>query len=190
MTIIFEVCVVVFLVNQAYIVAKMQQRKRKHLFCDRDVSLRTKKYICGQSRNMNVTKVVLILIVVVVVTLLPYMLALQMYYLLYLKLLPSFGEKNDQIIDDFIDYYYPIELMNFVVNPIIYAYRLQRYRKAFFRAFSFLPFEPFVKQRGTRYFSESGEHNEEKARRKTLMMKNDPNLNHLDQSTKGVDGEK
>lgn len=154
MSIIFEVCVIIFLVCQGYIILMMQKRKRANLFCDRDVSIVTRKHIQRQRFNNNVTTVVLILIAVVVVTLLPYMVAIQIYLLSDLKLRPPLDKDTTKVVLDFITYFYPIELLNFIVNPIIYAYRLKRYRKALLIAFSFLQCGPFVKER-TRTFSET-----------------------------------
>ena len=154
MTLVFEVCVVIFLVSQAYIIMKMQKRKRKNLFCDHDVSIVTRKHMEKQQNyNQNVTKAVSILIIVVVVTLLPYMVALQIYFLSELHFRPPLDPKTQRFLTEFIYYFYPIELINFIVNPIIYAYRLKRYRNAFLNAFSFLNCGPFVKKR-TRSWSE------------------------------------
>ena len=152
MIVIFEVCVVIFLVCQGYIIITMQKRKRANLFCDRDVSIVTRKHIQRQRFNNNVTTVVVILIAVVVITLLPYMVAIQVYLLSELNLRPPLNPGTEAALLGFIHYFYPIELLNFIVNPIIYAYRLKRYRKALFFAFSFLQCGPFVKAR-TRTFS-------------------------------------
>ena len=154
MSVIFEVCVVIFLICQGYIILTMQKRKKAHLFCDRDVSIVTRKHIQRQRHSNNVTTVVLILIAVVVITLLPYMVAIQIYFLSELKLRPPLDKDTKKVVLDFIAYFYPIELLNFIVNPIIYAYRLKRYRKALLFAFSFLNCGPFVKER-TRTFSDS-----------------------------------
>ncbi|XP_028394272.1 adrenocorticotropic hormone receptor-like [Dendronephthya gigantea] len=153
MTIIYELCVIVFLLSQGYVLLKMQQRKRGDLFCDRDVSIVTRKHIYKQQINNHVTIVVLILIIVVVVTVLPYMVATQIFILSQLRI-TSLSDKTKDVIRKFIIYFYPVELLNFIVNPIIYAYRLKRYRQAFFYAFSFLRCGPFVKK-PTRSLSKS-----------------------------------
>lgn len=153
MTILYELCVVIFLLSQGYVIFKMQQRKRGNLLCDRDVSMVTRKHIYKQRMNNHVTTVVLILIVIVVVTLLPYMVVLQIYFLSALGFRPPLSQSTETVILKFIKYFYPIELLNFIVNPIIYAYRLKRYREAFFYAFSFLQCGPFVKERKVRTYS-------------------------------------
>ena len=56
-------------------------KKKAHLFCDRDVSIVTSKHIQRRRHSNNVTTVVLILIAVVIITLLPYMVAIQIYFL-------------------------------------------------------------------------------------------------------------
>ena len=161
MTILFEVCVVVFLLSQSYIILKMQQRKRRNIHCDHDVSIITRKRMHQQRLNNHVTKVVLILIVVVVVTLLPYMVALQIYLLSAVQLRPPLDKKTEEVVVTFITYFYPVELLNFIVNPIIYAYRLERYRRAFFKTFSFLNCGPFVKQQTRHYSETSGDDHKE-----------------------------
>ena len=169
MTILFELCVVIFLLSQSYIILKMQQRKRRSVYCDHEVSMVTKKHLDQHNHRVNnhVTKVVLILIVVVVVTLLPYMVALQVYLLSAVQ-----SRMPPRQVINFINYFYPIELLNFIVNPIIYAYRLERYRRAFFKAFSFLNCGPFVKQR-TRLGSQSSGYDfrEQKSQRMTIIVR-------------------
>jgi hypothetical protein len=172
MTILFELCVVIFLFSQGYIILKMQQRKRQNLHCDHDVSIVTKKRMRKQRLNNHVTKVVLILIVVVVVTLLPYMVALQIYLLSELHFRPPLQPETKVVIVHFITYFYPIELLNFIVNPIIYAYRLERYRRAFFKAFSFLNCGPFVKQRRRTFSESSGEEFKELRRSQKTRLQN------------------
>ena len=171
MIVIFEVCVVIFLVCQGYIILNMQKRKRANLFCDRDVSIVTRKHIQRQRFNNNVTTVVVILIAVVVITLLPYTVAIQIYMLSELNLRPPLNPSTKAKVLDFIDYFYPIELLNFIVNPIIYAYRLRRYRKALFFAFSFLQCGPFVKER-------SGQPRVEMTLRRNQKFKKDDETNH------------
>lgn len=151
MTILYQLCVATFLVGQAYVIIKMQQRKRQNVLCDHDVSMVTRKHILKQRVNNHVTKVVLILIIVVVVTLLPYMIAIQIYFLSALRLRPPLDQQALKVLVRFIVYWYPVELLNFIVNPIIYAYRLERYRRAFFNAFSFLNCGAFVPQRSGTY---------------------------------------
>lgn len=169
LTIIYELCVIIFLLSQGYVLLKMQQRKRGNLFCDHDVSMDTRRHIHKQQINNHVTIVVLILIIVVVVTLLPYMVALQVFFLSELRITSPLGDRRDAVFK-FIFYFYPIELLNFIVNPIIYAYRLKRYREAFFYAFSFLRCGPFVKKQ-TRTFSKSSGGDREELRKSLNLTK-------------------
>lgn len=78
--------------------------------------------------------VVLVLVGVLVVTVLPYILALHIE-LGYLITSPE-GERNSAL-DAFLTFYLPVELLNFLVNPIVYAWRLPKYRKALWRTFTF-----------------------------------------------------
>jgi hypothetical protein len=72
--------------------------------------------------------VVLVMLTILAVTVLPYTLASQV-------LLVDRLFYNDWVIDKdflklFIKYYFPVEVLNFAVNPIIYAIRLPNYRKS------------------------------------------------------------
>ena len=133
LTVVFESSVVVFTISHGVIFVKMQRRnKQMHVFT-RNISRDTRKAM-HQSANNHVTKVVLILIFVLVVTVLPYMIALQLIFWNRLQLKPPL---NDQVLAGVIKfayYFYPIELLNFIVNPVIYAWRLKRYRRAFYEA--------------------------------------------------------
>ena len=85
-------------------------------------------------REYEVTIVVVTLAIVLVITVFPYMIALQIeicYYLFYTQLPLSHP------VVQFSLYYFPIELLNFVVNPVVYAWRLPKYRKAFLTTFGF-----------------------------------------------------
>ncbi|XP_028406832.1 adrenocorticotropic hormone receptor-like [Dendronephthya gigantea] len=82
-------------------------------------------------REYEVTIVVVTLAVILVVTVIPYMIANQVIlgYDLF--------NKPDHPAMMFSTYYFPIELLNFVVDPVVYAWRLPKYRKAFLATFSF-----------------------------------------------------
>ena len=85
-------------------------------------------------REYEVTIVVVTLAIILVITVFPYMIALQIQicYLLFYTKLPL-----SHPVVKFSGYYFPIELLNFVVNPVVYAWRLPKYRKAFLTTFGF-----------------------------------------------------
>ena len=80
-------------------------------------------------RQQRLTGVLLLLVAVLVVTVVPHhtvMAVLAGYRICSdLRLVPN-GFR------DFWHYYYPVELLNFVVNPVIYAWRLQDYRQSLY----------------------------------------------------------
>ena len=76
-------------------------------------------------RESRLTDVVVILTAIMVITVLTYMIALQVYILYDLS---SPGHLSSAKL--FVVYYLPVELSNFVINPIVYAWRLPKYRHA------------------------------------------------------------
>ena len=72
--------------------------------------------------------VVLIMLTVLVVTVLPYTLASQV--LLVDRLFYKDWSLDRDMLRTFAKYYFPVEMINFAVNPIIYAIRLPNYRKS------------------------------------------------------------
>lgn len=71
-------------------------------------------------REYQLTTVVAVLTLILIVTVLPYMIAGQI----------SILTNENQSLKTFLDYYFTVELMNFVLNPIVYALRLPKYRYA------------------------------------------------------------
>ena len=71
-------------------------------------------------REYQLTMVVAVLTIILIVTVLPYMIAGQIRFLI----------KNNPMLDLFTYYYLPIELTNFLLNPVVYALRLPKYRQA------------------------------------------------------------
>ena len=78
-------------------------------------------------RQQRLTGVLLLLVTVLMVTVVPYLTVMAVFagYRIFSdsRLVP-----NGFIF--FSNYYFPVELLNFVVNPIIYAWRLQDYRQS------------------------------------------------------------
>ena len=70
-------------------------------------------------REYQLTTVVAVLTIILIVTVLPYMIAGQISVTIY-----------DANLRLFLHYYFPVELTNFLLNPIVYALRLPKYRSA------------------------------------------------------------
>lgn len=82
-----------------------------------------------KSRNIQqenkLTAVVLLLVGVLALTVLPYLLASQIMVGYYI----FFKHPGPEGLVKFCIFYFPIELLNFAVNPLIYAWRLPQYRR-------------------------------------------------------------
>ena len=74
----------------------------------------------------KLTVVVLLLVGILGLTVLPYLLASQISlgYTLFCQC------NEPQLLTKFVNYYFPIELLNFAVNPLVYAWRLPQYRRS------------------------------------------------------------
>ncbi len=70
--------------------------------------------------------VVSILVVILFVTFIPYNLATQINYGYRL-----FGNRPHPEVNVFRRYFFPIKFLNFLINPFVYAWRLDKYRKSF-----------------------------------------------------------
>ena len=146
LTVVFEISVLVFLIVHGVIFGYWRRRNRQFRVFSRDFSKDTARKM-KHSMHSNLTKVVLILILIVIITLLPYMIGLQLLFWSRLKLKPAINEADQHRIQLFVHYFYPIELINFVANPVVFAWRLKRYRKAFLQAFACLKCLCFARNR-------------------------------------------
>lgn len=96
--------------------------------------MRDKHAIRKATLESRVYVVVLVLVGVLVVTVLPYILALHIELGI---IITSPESERNSALDAFLTYYLPVELLNFLVNPIVYAWRLPKYRKALWRTLTF-----------------------------------------------------
>lgn len=76
--------------------------------------------------------VVSILVAILFLTVFPYTLASQVF-MGTLSFCPNCPQDGNLV--KFSDYYFPIEILNFVVNPFVYAIRLPNYRKSLIALF-------------------------------------------------------
>ena len=70
--------------------------------------------------------VVSILVLILFATFIPYNLGTQIHYGFLL-----FNSRPNSAVQDFTRYFFPIKFLNFLVNPFVYAWRLDQYRKSF-----------------------------------------------------------
>jgi hypothetical protein len=84
-------------------------------------------------QESRITNLVFLLIVVLGVTVLPYMVLLQVALAHRLSCVECGWTPSMMIA---IDILFPIEMLNFVINPVVYAWRLPKFRQASRRTFS------------------------------------------------------
>lgn len=141
LTVIFEIIVVAIVVEYIILFRHLrvlwENSKSRAVFNDSsniEKGLVNKSKITELQREYEVTIIVVTLAVIIAITVFPYMIVLQVVLSYHLQgaTLPSNHPANL-----FRRYYFPIELLNFVVNPIVYGWRLPKYRQAFLRTFCF-----------------------------------------------------
>ena len=84
-------------------------------------------------QESRVTNLVFVLILVVVITVLPYMIVLQVAVA---HNLTCRGCKRSHSMNIAMDVLFPMEMLNFIINPVLYAWRLPKFRQASKRTFS------------------------------------------------------
>ena len=84
-------------------------------------------------QEARLTKLVFVLILILIITVLPYMLLLQVTLARSVSC-PSCEWPPSMILA--LDVLFPIEMLNFVINPAVYAWRLPKFRQASKRTFS------------------------------------------------------
>lgn len=139
LTIVFELVIVCIVVEYILVFRQLrvlwQSSKTRAVYNghnNNDAESTKNKKTTDLQREYEVTIVVVTLAVILVVTVFPYMIACQIIlsYNLFDTPLPY-----DHPVEKFYLYYFPIELLNFVVDPIVYGWRLPKYRKAFLDTF-------------------------------------------------------
>ena len=84
-------------------------------------------------QESRITNLVFLLIVILAVTVLPYMVLLQVA----LAHMLSCAEcKRSPSMSTAVSILFPIEMLNFVINPVVYAWRLPKFRQASKRTFN------------------------------------------------------
>ena len=98
--------------------------RRNPIRATQNVVKSKEKISCSQQDKL--TAVVLLLVGILALTVLPYLLAsqIQIGYLIFCKCRPP------KVLMNFTHYFFPVELLNFAVNPLVYAWRLPQYRRS------------------------------------------------------------
>lgn len=128
---VIECCVMVIIMLLIYLRILCLLRNSTKLFRGnsfrRSQSDSEGRSVESSKRQHNLNLVVFYLAVFLIVTVLPHLISGQIY--LGYKLF--FSERNPPQTLDIVPYItFPLELLNFIVNPVIYAWRLPEYRKA------------------------------------------------------------
>lgn len=110
-------------------ISKETRRKNQPGMTNGRNSLKTKKI----KEDHRLLTVVSIIVAILFFTVLPYTLASQIY-MGTRSFCPSCP--NNENVVKFSRFYFPIEVLNFVINPIVYAIRLPNYQKLFLALFS------------------------------------------------------
>ena len=139
LTIVFEVVIVCIVIEYVLVFRQLrvlwQSSKTRAVYNghnNNDAESTKNKKTTDLQREYEVTIVVVTLAVILVITVFPYMIACQIILSYDLFDTPL---SYDHPVEKFYLYYFPIELLNFVVDPIVYGWRLPKYRKAFLATF-------------------------------------------------------
>lgn len=128
-----EICAVLFLTTHVYISCLLYRRDKHRANVNEDPDQDTPRLAPSENISQRkITIVVSILLVILIVTMLPYFVCLQVF-----TIQNTFDDTVASKID--LDVYGRAYLytdaflyVNFFANPIIYAWRLRMYRKAFY----------------------------------------------------------
>ena len=124
--IVFEITIVVTTFFYYKIVMKLRER-RTILTSMHSNGARATRNNANFLREYKLTTVVVLLVVILIITVLPYIFAFQIFFVQHLSTL-------NLKLELFLVYYLPAGLINFVLNPIVYAWRLPNYRLALLRS--------------------------------------------------------
>lgn len=135
--VVFEIAITIIVIEYVFVFRQLrvlwQHSKKRVVYTHQGSATRSPSQATTDvQREYQVTVVVVTLAVILVVTVLPYMIATQVY--LSCQIFRSSCGGLD-VLQKFMWYYFPIELLNFVLNPVVYAWRLPKYRKALLATF-------------------------------------------------------
>ena len=121
---VIVICVAIVYINIVLTLRKISSQVRKSSLPNSTSQLRMDKI--REDRQLLI--VVLVLLTILIITVLPYALASQVF--LVNRLFYKDWSLDKNMLGTFIKYYFPVEIVNFAVNPIIYAIRLPNYRRS------------------------------------------------------------
>ena len=127
-TIIFEITIFVTMFFYYKIAIKLRQR-RKFMASMQPHGAQGRRANADLQRDYQLLIVVFAITFIFIIAALPYMVAGNIF--LVRRLFTA--ANDDPKLELFYRYYLPVQLMNFVVNPIVYAWRLPNYRLALLR---------------------------------------------------------
>lgn len=139
LTVVFEIVISIIVIEYVFVFRQLralwQHSKKRVVYTDQKngAACPPAKQTTDVQREYQVTVVVVTLAVILVVTVFPYMIATQI--LLACTEFSSSCAIDQATLHSFMWYYFPIELLNFALNPVVYAWRLPKYRKAFLLTF-------------------------------------------------------
>ncbi|XP_028393450.1 adrenocorticotropic hormone receptor-like [Dendronephthya gigantea] len=118
---VFQICVMAVLVFRILVILNMRKNRREL----------SQLMPAGSQNDNGLTVTFLLLFVVFLVTAFPYLVAEQVHFLYHIK-----PEWNISFNHDVITYTIPLMHINYVINPLIYAYRMPDYRKGLIALFT------------------------------------------------------
>lgn len=132
--ILVEFCAVSFIATHIYILWILRRREKRHILKEDPAN---EKLCTARTPNENivhrkVTIVVTILLLVFIVTSVPYLVCVQMFMIQNTIDDTLSSRINVEVFDVVFLYAEAFSFVNFFSNPIIYAWRLRMYRKAFY----------------------------------------------------------
>ena len=129
LTTIFEITILVTMFFYYKIAIKLKQR-RTFLTSMQQTGDRSMRGNADFQRDCQMTTVVIAITFIYIITAVPYMIAGNIFLVRRLFTVANY----DSQLQLFIQFYLPVQLINFVLNPIVYAWRLPKYRLALLRA--------------------------------------------------------
>ncbi|CAB4007207.1 melanocortin receptor 5 [Paramuricea clavata] len=135
MCLIVEISALFLIATHIYIVWMLQRREIHRMVVNQNPSKDTPGLPTPPNKNSahrKVTMVVTILLSVLIVTCVPYFVIIQMFVINNTFDKTVAENVNLEIYDRAFVYTFALLYVNFFMNPIIYAWRLRMYRKAFY----------------------------------------------------------
>lgn len=135
LTVIFEIVIMIIVIEYVFVFRQLRalwrhSKKRVVYTHEHQAICSPDKRTSDLQREYQATIVVVTLAVILILTVFPYMVLTQI--ILGCRLFHH-SCKVEEALNSFMWYYFPIELLNFALNPVVYAWRLPKYRKAFQR---------------------------------------------------------